>query len=113
MPRDLDENQRNDLGGLNLPLPSSRLHVDPGDPRLAPMEVVLREEGIEREQLKLKGFREMFFSKGERAAWCFPDNLQSGAKPDDKHAGRKKLELAFELPRGSYATLIVKRITAG
>jgi tRNA pseudouridine13 synthase len=26
--------------------------------------------------------------------------------------GRKKLVLRFELPRGSYATLIVKRITA-
>jgi tRNA pseudouridine13 synthase len=76
------------------------------------MEVVLREEGIEREQLKLKGFREMFFSKGERTAWCWAANLLYEAKADDKHPGRERLELGFELPRGSYATMLVKRITA-
>jgi tRNA(Glu) U13 pseudouridine synthase TruD len=29
---------------------------------------------------------------------------------DDKQRGREKLTLAFELPRGSYATLLVKAI---
>ena len=30
---------------------------------------------------------------------------------DELHPGRRKLVLSFDLPRGSYATLIVKRIT--
>ena len=30
------------------------------------------EEGVTVDHFKLKGLREMFFSKGERAAWCMP-----------------------------------------
>jgi tRNA(Glu) U13 pseudouridine synthase TruD len=29
---------------------------------------------------------------------------------DERHSGRRKLRLHFDLPRGSYATLIVKRL---
>ncbi len=113
MPRGLEEARRQELARLALPLPTARLHLDPADPRLVPVEAVLGEEGLRLDQLKLKGFREMFFSKGERAALCVPAGLESEAAADERHAGRRKLTLAFELPRGSYATLIVKRITAG
>jgi tRNA pseudouridine13 synthase len=112
MHRALDEAQRDELARLALPLPTARLHLDPADPRLAPVEAVLKGEGIQLEQLKLKGFREMFFSRGERAALCLPADLRAQAEPDELHARRQKLGLAFELPRGCYATLIVKRITA-
>jgi tRNA pseudouridine13 synthase len=111
MHRDLEEAQSAALAALWLPLPGPRLSMESGDPRLATLEVVLREEGVEREQLKLRGFREMFFSKGERAALCVPAYLHSRASADDEHPGKRKLTLGFELPRGSYATLIVKRIT--
>jgi tRNA pseudouridine13 synthase len=111
--RNLDEAQRAELAGLRLPLPTARGTFDEADPRVRAMEAVLHEEGIRREQLKLQGFREMFFSKGERAALCLPAHLHAEAGPDERHPGRQKLVLGFELPRGSYATLIVKRITAG
>jgi tRNA pseudouridine13 synthase len=110
MPRQLEADQKAHLTSLLLPLPTARLPLDKTDPRQEPMEVVLREEGIERGQLKLKGFREMFFSKGERAAWCTSSHLESESGPDECQAGRHRLTLAFELPRGCYATLIVKRI---
>jgi tRNA pseudouridine13 synthase len=32
-------------------------------------------------------------------------------RDDDLHPGRLALRLAFELPKGSYATILVKRIT--
>jgi tRNA pseudouridine13 synthase len=112
MYRHLDKGQRAELAGLLLPLPTARLHLDPADPRAVLMGAVLREEGLEVAQLKLKGFREMFFSKGDRAALCLPAGLRHGLSPDELHPGRDKLELTFELPRGCYATLIVKRITA-
>jgi tRNA pseudouridine13 synthase len=41
-----------------------------------------------------------------------PTGLQHQSGPDDCNAGRQKLTLTFELPRGSYATLIVKRMTS-
>ncbi len=110
--RGLDEGQRLELAHLQLPLPSARVHLGPADPRLALMTMVLAEEGLEPGQLKLKGFREMFFSKGERAALCLPAALQEEAGEDERHPGREKLTFSCELPRGAYATLLVKRITA-
>ena len=32
---------------------------------------------------------------------------------DEIHAGRKAVALSFELGKGNYATIMVKRITAG
>jgi tRNA pseudouridine13 synthase len=110
MHRGLDDGQLAELTGLWLPLPSGRVSLDPADPRHMPLEVVLGEEGITLEQMKLKGFREIFFSRGERAALCLPGNLSHEADLDELHAGKQKLVLSFELPPGSYATLIVKRV---
>jgi tRNA pseudouridine13 synthase len=62
--------------------------------------------------MRIRGLRKPFFSKGDRAALCCPANLDFKHLPDDMHAGDEKLELSFELPRGCYATLIVKRVQA-
>ena len=72
----------------------------------------MAEEGLELHELRVKGVRELFFSKGERAAVCVPSGMQSETAADERHAGKQKLGLSFELPRGCYATLIVKRITS-
>ena len=39
------------------------------------------------------------------------ENLEFCLLADDLHAGRQALKMAFELPKGSYATILVKRIT--
>ena len=64
--RQLDDGQRAELAALTLPLPTARLHLDAADPKLALVQEVLAEEGLELGQLKVKGVREMFFSKGDR-----------------------------------------------
>ena len=61
-------------------------------------------------EMKLKGIREPFFSKGDRPALLVPATLDFALDDDELHAGRAKATLRFELPRGSYATMIVKRI---
>ncbi len=111
MPRRLDAEQLRMLREFHLPLPSARIHLEENDPRKPYFDRILQEEGIALEQFRLKGLREMFFSKGERAAWCMPGDLQWEPGPDDMRPGRQKLRLRFELPRGSYATLIVKRLS--
>jgi tRNA pseudouridine13 synthase len=110
MHRSLDEAGLAELRGLSLPLPSARLKIDDTDPRAALIREMLAGEGLELRQLQLKGFRAMFFSKGERAALCLPAELHHEVADDELHPGRQKLLLAFDLPRGSYATLIVKRV---
>jgi tRNA pseudouridine13 synthase len=111
MPRRLKSELREQFSNLQLPLHSARIHLEEADPRKRYFDRVLKDEELTQEQFKLKGMRELFFSKGERAAWCFPVDLAARDARDELHPGKQKLTLTFELPRGSYATLVVKRIT--
>jgi tRNA pseudouridine13 synthase len=111
MHRILDASQQAKLQALSLPLPSARIRLEQEDPRKLLIDAELAVEGLQVEQLKIKGIRELFFSKGERAALCLPADLRAQVEADERHSGQTKLVLSFELPRGSYATLLVKRIT--
>jgi tRNA pseudouridine13 synthase len=107
----LDPGQRRALADLTLPLPSARLKLDPDDPHADLVREVLAEEGLELRDLQVRGVRELFFSRGERAVLCVPQGARAAVADDERHAGRRKLVLHFDLPRGAYATLVVKRIT--
>ncbi len=111
MPRRLAAEAREAVSELALPLHSARNHIDPADPRKVYFDRILAEEELTLEQFKLKGFRALFFSKGDRPAWCFPRDLEAWASKDEEHHRKQKLTLRFDLPRGSYATLVVKRVT--
>ncbi len=111
-PRGLDETQQATLAALDLPLPSARLKLAPDGPHGELIRAVLAEEGFTLEQMKVRGSRDLFFSRGERLALCRPGELSSSVEEDERHPGRRKLRLNFEMPRGSYATLVVKRVTA-
>jgi tRNA pseudouridine13 synthase len=111
MPRRMDSQLAEQVRTLDLPLHSARTHLDETDPRKRYFDRILAEEGVTLEQFKLKGFRKLFFSKGERAAWCRPQHLEAKSGKDEEHPNKQKLTLRFDLPRGSYATLVVKRIT--
>src|SRR5437588_6418480 len=112
MHRNLDQDQRATMAGSSLPLPSARLKLEAADPHAGLTESVLAEEGFKLSDMKIKKMREPFFSKGDRAVLCLPENLTDETSADDLHPGLKKLITSFHLPRGSYATLIVKRIQA-
>ncbi|HZZ81714.1 MAG TPA: tRNA pseudouridine(13) synthase TruD [Gemmataceae bacterium] len=111
MAKHLSPDLLEEVRALELPLHSARTRLEDDDPRKPYFDRVLAEEEVTLEQFKLKGFRDLFFSKGERAAWCFPQNLEARSGNDEQHARKKKLTLRFDLQRGSYATLVVKRIT--
>ena len=99
------------MSELNLPLPSARLHLDPG-PILDLYEKVLGEQGLSLRELRVKYPRDSFFSKGERQAIVKPRHLKlTRTGEDDLNAGRHRMVLEFVLPRGSYATILVKRLT--
>jgi tRNA pseudouridine13 synthase len=105
----LDDEQRRELATLNLPLPSARLHLA-GSP-LAPLyEETLAAEGLTLRQMRLKYPRDTFFSKGTRPALLQPGGLTREEGDDELYPGQRKLILRFTLPRGSYATILVKRI---
>ncbi len=107
---DLEADQLRELAALSLPLMSSRLKLNDDDPRAALVHEVVTEEGLTLRDLQVRGIRELFFSRGERSALCLPEGLTWGFEDDELAAGRLKLLLAFDLARGCYATLIVKRL---
>jgi tRNA pseudouridine13 synthase len=111
-PEGLDAPLNEELAALQLPLPSARLKLEACDPRAEVINAVLAEEGLALHDMQVRGVRELFFSRGERAALCRPRQLTFQAAHDERRPGRQKLLLHFELPRGSYATLLVKAATS-
>ena len=98
------------MAGLSLPLPSSRWKPEAADPRAGWVEAVLAEEGLALRDMQVRGVRELFFSRGERPALCRPAGLAAEWGDDERQRGKLRLTLRFDLPRGSYATLIVKGV---
>ncbi len=107
----LDSTALETLTSLSLPLPSSRWKPEAGDPRLSVVESVLAEDGLTLNQMQVRGVRELFFLRGERPALCRPVGLSGEWGDDERKRGKLRLTLCFDLPRGSYATLIVKALT--
>ena len=106
----LEWSSTQEAGSAELPLPCARIDRPEGE--IGDMlDRVLTEEKIELRQIRVKYPRDSFFSKGSRRAMIFPVGLQCSAEADDLYSGRQKLCLAFQLPRGSYATILVKRLT--
>ena len=97
----------------HLPLPSSRLKPHGEEWWLPFLHQVLNQEGITLERLKIPGLDRPFFPKGERALSVRPQQLRWSIADDELQGGQVKLVLEFELPRGCYATMLVKRLTAG
>jgi tRNA pseudouridine13 synthase len=93
------------------PLPSARLKIDAGR-TLDLIESVTAEEGLERRQLRVKYPRDSFFSKSSRQTMIAVPRLEFSLSDDELYPAKQKVTLEFDLPRGSYATILVKRLTA-
>jgi len=112
MPRSLSADVRAEWENLTLPLPSARLKFDPDASWAGVVLAIMEEEGVPLHEMRIKGMRQPFFSKGERIARVPVTNLSWTAREDEFTRGQQAIELKFELPRGCYATMIVKRLTA-
>jgi tRNA pseudouridine13 synthase len=111
-PRELPPGLGEKLAGLRLPVPGfdSQL-ADPAVRAIA--EAVLVREGIGWEDLRARQLPRVSVHGVEREALVFPGELRVGEpEPDELYPGRHRLTLEFFLPRGSYATLLLKRMQA-
>ena len=112
VPRTVPPPLRPKWESLSLPLPSARLKPEPNAEWLPIVEEVLAEEGLTLPKMKVPGMDEPFFSKGDRLGCLLPYGLTATGGNDELNRGRRAITLRFDLPRGAYATMIVKRITA-
>lgn len=65
-------------------------------------------EGLTLDEMKISGSRKLFFSKGERKAFYFPKNIDYEVFNDQLNRGKKAVKIGFDLPKGAYATLLIK-----
>lgn len=105
----LPEGARKILAEASLPLPSARLRLPEGAVKSL-VDQVLAAEGTELREIRVKYPRDSFFSKGERRAVAVPARLECREAADDLYPGKRALTLAFDLGRGSYATMFVRRV---
>jgi tRNA pseudouridine13 synthase len=108
----LDPDQAGALRDWQIPLPSSRNPLPEGT-RGQVIAEVLAAYQLTWPDFRVRHLKDVFFSKGSRPALVFPAHLAAAVADDEMHRGKKSLRLSFELGKGSYATIMVKRITAG
>ncbi len=100
------------LKDLIIPLPSSKMEIGDEDVRLI-YDEVFNERGIKRSMFNLRSIRQAFFKSFERNAIVIPQSLSFEIRDDEIYNGKKTLHLRFFLRRGSYGTMLIKRIFSG
>ncbi|HHV75649.1 MAG TPA: tRNA pseudouridine(13) synthase TruD [Thermoanaerobacterium sp.] len=109
--RRLERKELGYLKSLALPLAASRMEF-PDDRAERLFAAILEERGFTRGAFNLRKVRQAFFKSTPREAIVFPGDFRlEPAEPDDLYPGRQKIRLFFKLPRGSYGTMLIKRLT--
>lgn len=106
----LPQDPAEDPASNYFPLPSSRLKMLPSDPLFEIIQSVFQTEGFPLEQMKIPRIKKWFFSKGERLGFFRPANMQCEIMDDELNKGKKAARFSFELPKGCYATMVIKCI---
>lgn len=108
--RGLEPDQAEALSAWPLPLPACRGPAPEG-PGGALAQAIVAERGLEWQAMRIKHLKDVFFSKGDRPAVFQPTALNQSQAADELYPGKRALTVEFELPKGAYATLVVKRLT--
>jgi tRNA pseudouridine13 synthase len=109
---DLTDEQVETVGKTQIVLPCVRNEEPTEGPEGEAVREVMERFGLEWRTLRIKKMDDVFFSKGRRAAAVRPTVGNCTVMPDDLNEGRRMARMLFELPRGAYATLIIKRLQA-
>jgi tRNA pseudouridine13 synthase len=109
-PLELGDEARAVLDRRELPVPGYDTVVADGDVREV-LDGVLAREGIGLQDLRARQLPRISAHGVSRPAWMRPAAIESGEPADDeRYPGKLRLALSFSLPRGCYATLVVKRL---
>lgn len=93
-----------------LPLVSARSkNLSSQDRDLA--EQALDHYGMKLSGMKLSYPRDRFFSRANRSCWLCPHRVTAESGDDELYDGYQQVCLEFELPSGSYATMLIRCLT--
>lgn len=105
----IDNEKLNYLKGLSLPLACAKTQMpDTLSQKLYCQ--VLADAGIKHGMFNSIKTRQSFFCRAQRKTILFPDDLSYAFAEDDLFRGKIKLTLSFRLAKGSFATMLIKRI---
>ena len=109
-PRRVDADQTRRLRGRTFPLLAPGTVFDDPVVEKAALSVLAREH-MTLASLQVPGAPQIHFDPEERPILVTPGKLLVGeARPDELNRGRLRVNVAFTLPPGAYATLVVKRL---
>ncbi|HLV60273.1 MAG TPA: tRNA pseudouridine(13) synthase TruD [Fredinandcohnia sp.] len=109
-PRVLSREQFEDLKARTFPLLGPDSTFDDARTARAVFETLERER-IRLDDLALPHMPGLFFKHEERPVVVIPGKLVVGKpRPDELNRGRLKVNVAFTLPPGAYATLVTRRL---
>jgi tRNA pseudouridine13 synthase len=109
-PRELDGAKARLLRDRTFPLLAPATRFEDARVERAALSVLARED-MGLADLAVPGTPEIHFEPEERPLLVFPGRLAVGeAKADELNRGRVRVNVAFTLPPGAYATLVVKRL---
>jgi tRNA pseudouridine13 synthase len=97
------------LEPLNIPTPAHNAKM-PDDLTQGIYAKVLESRGVKKPMFNKMKIRRAFFKANDRALIVRPRDLAAQAIEDDRNSGQYKVVLTFTLPRGSYATMLIKRL---
>lgn len=97
------------LQGLSIPTPASNAAMPDELTAMLYIEI-LKERGLRPSQFNMRKIRQAFFKASPRPAIVVPGGLSSVAGADEIYKYRQKLTLEFRLRRGSYGTMLIKRL---
>jgi tRNA pseudouridine13 synthase len=110
--RELPEDVFQDWAGLSLPLLAHDSDIGgfPGEVQAA-VAMALEAEGMEISDLRVTGLRNVRLRGAVRPLMVRPADLDLvGPCDDDLNPGRLKLTVKFGLPKGAFATIVMKRL---
>ncbi|MGE5237370.1 MAG: tRNA pseudouridine(13) synthase TruD [Chloroflexota bacterium] len=97
------------LRGLVLPTPAANARM-PDAFTDSLYRDVLGERKVTPPMFNMRAIRQAFFKSTGRNALVTPGRLAVKTGDDEIYEGRKKLLLTFTSPRGSYGTMLIKRL---
>ncbi len=100
---------KSSLSGLILPLAAAKASVaDPGLQNI--YTSVLNEHNLRPALFKRVKIREAEFKPSPRPILVKPESLEWNTRPDSVYPGHIQLNLSVQLPRGCYATMLIKAV---
>lgn len=98
------------LKGLSLALPCAKVKM-PDTLSQGFYKETLAGAGIRQGMFNNIKTRQSFFCRAPRNALVFPENISYEFAADEIFQKKTKLILSFRLPRGSFATMLIKRLS--